>query len=60
MRRVTLCGTLCTAQDTAFRDVLLPNVLPGNLLVFPNAGAYAAALSPHGFAGHKAHREVLV
>ena len=42
------------------RDVLLPGILPGNLLVFPNAGAYAAALSPHGFAGHEAHGEVLV
>ncbi|HIV99916.1 MAG TPA: diaminopimelate decarboxylase [Candidatus Desulfovibrio intestinipullorum] len=60
VQRVTLCGTLCTAQDIALRDVLLPGILPGNLLVFPNAGAYAAALSPHGFAGHEAHGEVLV
>lgn len=51
-RVVTVCGTLCTANDVAARDVFLENVAVGNLLVFPRAGAYACSLSPHGFASH--------
>ena len=58
-QRVTVCGSLCTVQDTAAEDVELANIAPGNLLVFPNAGAYAAALSPHGFGFQKGCAEVL-
>ena len=57
-RTVTICGTLCTANDVAARDVYLENVAIGNLLVFPGAGAYASALSFHGFASHTPCREV--
>ena len=58
-RVVTLCGTLCTAQDIALRDVRLKNIVKGNVLVFPHAGAYAASLSPHGFGGHPPVGELL-
>ena len=59
-RPVTLCGTLCTAQDCVARDVVLPDIVPGNLLVFPNAGAYSAVLSPHDFGFQKECRQVLI
>ena len=59
-RPVTLCGTLCTAQDCVARDIVLPDIVPGNLLVFPNAGAYSAVLSPHDFGFQKECRQVLI
>lgn len=59
-RVVTVCGTLCTANDVVARDVYLDNVAVGNLLVFPRAGAYANALSPHGFAGHPPCAEIVL
>ncbi|MGE9984222.1 hypothetical protein [Desulfovibrio sp. SGI.169] len=58
-RTVTVCGSLCTAMDTVARDIPLENAVTGNLLFFENAGAYAAALSPHGFAGQPGAKEIL-
>ncbi len=59
-RPVTLCGTLCTAQDCVAKDIVLPDIVPGNLLVFPNAGAYGAVLSPHDFGFQKECRQMLI
>ena len=56
---VTICGNLCTGMDTVARDVVLENAVVGNMLIFENAGAYAAALSPHGFSSHPEAREFL-
>lgn len=56
---VTICGNLCTGTDTVARDVVLENAVVGNMLVFENAGAYAAALSPHGFSNHPEAGEFL-
>lgn len=50
MRRVTVCGNLCTALDVIARDVLLPDPQIGDMLTIANAGAYAATLSPSRFA----------
>ncbi len=58
-RTVTLCGNLCTATDTVARDIVLENAVVGNALVFENAGAYAAALSPHGFSSQPGAKEIL-
>lgn len=46
-------------MDTVARDIPLENAVTGNLLFFENAGAYAAALSPHGFAGQPGAKEIL-
>lgn len=46
---VTLAGNLCTAADVAARDLSLPRMEAGDLVVFPNAGSYAAVLSPMQF-----------
>ena len=46
-------------MDTVARDVVLENAVVGNMLIFENAGAYAAALSPHGFSSHPEAREFL-
>ena len=58
-RTVTVCGNLCTAMDTVARDIVLENAVVGNVLVFENAGAYAAALSPHDFSGRPGVKEIL-
>lgn len=55
---VTVCGNLCTGLDMAARDIALENAVPGNLLIFENAGAYAAALSPQDFSGHPHAKEI--
>ena len=58
-RTVRITGNLCTAHDLAVRDLALANMVEGNLLVFPNAGAYGAAISPHGFGSHAPVQEVV-
>lgn len=49
-RRVTVCGTLCTALDVLAADVTLPSPEIGDIITVSNAGAYAASLSPFAFA----------
>ena len=55
----TASGNLCTAMDTVAHGIPLENAVVGNLLVFENAGAYAAALSPHGFSSQPEAKEIL-
>lgn len=58
LKRVTVTGNLCTSLDVVARDVLLPLPERGDILAIDNAGAYAASLSPHGFAGFERPREL--
>ncbi len=51
-KEVHICGNLCTALDTVCRNVHLENVAIGNYLLFSNAGAYGAVLSPQQFSSH--------
>ncbi|ANW21317.1 phosphopantetheine-binding protein [Streptomyces clavuligerus] len=57
---VTLAGPLCTPADILARAAELPGVAAGDLLVFPNVGAYGLSASLLGFLGHPAPAEVLV
>ncbi|MBA2806231.1 alanine racemase [Streptomyces sp. KM273126] len=57
---VTLAGPLCTPADVLSRAVDLPGVSPGDLLVFPNVGAYGLSANLLGFLGHPAPVEVVV
>ncbi len=41
-REWTICGSLCTTEDVLVRDVRLPALSPGDLLVFHRTGAYSA------------------
>ncbi|MBQ6564375.1 MAG: alanine racemase [Clostridia bacterium] len=36
-----LCGSLCTASDVLVREVLLPELHPGDVLAFEKCGAYS-------------------
>lgn len=47
---VTVAGNLCTGTDLVMADVELPCMEVGDVVAFPNAGAYAAVISPMQFA----------
>jgi diaminopimelate decarboxylase len=42
---VTVVGELCTPEDTLARDVPLPRLRAGDLVVFPHSGAYGYEFS---------------
>jgi len=46
---VNLVGNLCTATDVVAKDILLPKLKIGDIVVITNAGSYAAVLSPMQF-----------
>jgi diaminopimelate decarboxylase len=49
---VTVVGELCTPEDTLARDVIVPAVHAGDLVVFPNAGSYGWEFAMPDFLGH--------
>jgi diaminopimelate decarboxylase len=51
-------GCLCLPEDILSEGALLPRLLPGDLLAFPNAGAYGLSASPLAFLGHPFPAEV--
>ncbi|PIM73196.1 decarboxylase [Streptomyces sp. JV178] len=57
---VTLAGPLCTPADILARAAELPGLRAGDLLAFPNVGAYGLSASLLGFLGHPAPPEVVV
>lgn len=57
---VTLVGNLCTAMDVVAEDILLPKLVPGDLLVITNAGSYAAVLTPMQFASQDAPAQLIL
>ena len=46
---VTLVGNLCTASDVVAKDITMPRLKKGDIVVITNAGSYAAVLSPVQF-----------
>nr|WP_235981192.1 type III PLP-dependent enzyme [Streptomyces albidus (ex Kaewkla and Franco 2022)] len=57
--RATLAGPLCTPADVLGRGVELPGLQAGQLISFPNVGAYGLTASLLGFLGHPAPVEVV-
>lgn len=57
---VTLAGPLCTPADILARAAELPGLRAGDLLAFPNVGAYGLSASLLGFLGHPAPAEAVV
>jgi 2-[(L-alanin-3-ylcarbamoyl)methyl]-2-hydroxybutanedioate decarboxylase len=51
---VTVSGELCTPEDVLVRDVVLDWVRVGDVLVFPQAGAYGYEFALRDFLGHPA------
>ncbi len=46
---VTLVGNLCTSADVIAKDIFMPRLKCGDVVVITNAGSYAAVLSPMQF-----------
>ncbi|MFE1322870.1 type III PLP-dependent enzyme [Kitasatospora phosalacinea] len=59
-QRASLVGPLCTPGDSLGRDVQLPELAPGDVVVVPNVGAYGVSASLLGFLSRPAPVEVLV
>jgi diaminopimelate decarboxylase len=49
---VTVVGELCTPKDVLARDIVVPHVRAGDVLVFLHAGAYGWEISHHDFLSH--------
>lgn len=49
---VDLVGNLCTAQDVVKKDITLPVLEAGDVIVMTNAGSYAASVTPMQFSTH--------
>ena len=57
---VTLTGNLCTGTDVIAKDIELPKLKCGDVVVISNAGSYAAVLSPMQFASLEKPVQILV
>ena len=49
---VTVAGELCTPNDILARDVGVPHLRAGDILLFSYVGAYGWAISHHDFLSH--------
>ncbi|MDQ3600958.1 MAG: type III PLP-dependent enzyme [Actinomycetota bacterium] len=49
---VTVVGELCTPKDVLARDVVVPLVRAGDVLLFHHTGAYGWEISHHDFLSH--------
>ncbi|MBN1764007.1 MAG: alanine racemase [Sedimentisphaerales bacterium] len=54
-----ITGRQCSALDTLAREVELPTVETGDILVFFQSGAYARSASPLGFRSHPVPPELI-
>ena len=50
---ITLMGNLCTAADIVADGITLPKLNEGDVVVFTNAGSYAAVLTPMQFSSQE-------
>jgi 2-[(L-alanin-3-ylcarbamoyl)methyl]-2-hydroxybutanedioate decarboxylase len=57
---VTVVGELCTPKDVLARDVRVPRVRVGDVLVFSHAGAYGWEISHHDFLSHPHPEQVFL
>ncbi|SRR6056297_1366941 len=57
---VTLVGNLCTSADVIAKDILMPKLECGDVVVITNAGSYAAVLSPMQFSSQTPPAELFL
>ncbi|MDA2804212.1 type III PLP-dependent enzyme [Nocardiopsis suaedae] len=57
---VTVVGELCTPKDVLAREVRVPRVRAGDVLVFSHAGAYGWEISHHDFLSHPHPEQVFL
>jgi len=58
--QVTVVGELCTPKDVLAREVRVPRVRVGDVLVFSHAGAYGWEISHHDFLSHPHPEQVFL
>jgi diaminopimelate decarboxylase len=58
-KKYDITGRQCSALDTLARNVELPVVETGDIIVFFQSGAYARSVSPLGFRSHPAPSELI-
>lgn len=49
---ITVAGELCTPNDILARDIVVPKLRVGDILLFSYTGAYGWAISHHDFLSH--------
>lgn len=59
LRATDVLGCLCLPTDVLAEDVPLPRLDTGDVLAFPNAGAYGLTAAPLAFLGHARPAEVV-
>lgn len=57
---ITVCGQLCTPEDTLVRGTLTERIRPGDIIVFPLAGAYGWELALQSFIGHPVAERITI
>ena len=57
---VSMFGNLCTPNDVVARDILMPHLEYGDVIVMNNAGAYAAVISPMQFSSQDGPAELFL
>lgn len=56
--KVDIVGPLCTSIDRLAQGVMLPRLVPGDLIAIHASGAYGPTASPVGFISHPAPVEI--
>ena len=57
---VTLVGNLCTAADVIAKDIELPKLQTGDIVIITHVGSYTSVLSPQQFASQEKPSEFLL
>ena len=57
---IQLVGPLCTPLDQFGSSISLETLVCGDVLLFPNQGAYGLTMSPMFFLGHPTPKELLL
>ncbi len=57
---VTMAGNLCTSADIIAEDIEFRKLLPGDLVVIRNAGAYASVVSPVQFSALPRPAQIMI
>lgn len=60
LEKVELVGNLCTATDVVASNIELPCLNIGDVVVFTNAGSYAAVISPMQFSSQVKPKELFL
>ncbi len=56
---VNIVGSLCTPTDILGQKVILPHIVPGNIIAIEKSGAYGLTQSPGNFLSHPLPAEVI-